>query len=70
VPSTHTYRLLIVKDPVCRTRHSFLAGACCESFCSSAAEKRDYAVLAVMRQALRAVFFVASRPCRYCMPSC
>jgi DNA-binding transcriptional regulator PaaX len=48
-PSTHTYRLLLVKEPglpapLLRRRY--------EALCSSAAEKRDYAVLVRVRQDL------------------
>jgi hypothetical protein len=43
--NAHTYRLFIVKE-----RCSVLLAALGESFCSSAAEKRDYAVSLVCRQ--------------------
>ncbi|MFC5512372.1 hypothetical protein ACFPOU_14700, partial [Massilia jejuensis] len=42
-----TYRLLIVKELVW-----YCLAVFCESFCSSAAEKRDYAVFRVCRQLL------------------
>jgi hypothetical protein len=45
--NAHTYRLLIVKDRILTCLAVF-----CESFCSSAAEKRDYAVFRLTRQPL------------------
>ena len=48
-PSTHTYRLLLVKEPVCLASFHQQRR---ESLCSSAAEKRDYAAFSSPRQLL------------------
>ncbi|WP_313707097.1 hypothetical protein, partial [Massilia sp.] len=53
-----TYRLLIVKELWLPPRILYYLAALCESFCSSAAEKRDYAVFRDLRQLL--FFFSAS----------
>jgi len=50
-PSAHTYRLLFVKELV-RHRQAYALQLAVESFCSSAAEKRDYAAFFSSRQHL------------------
>jgi len=48
--SAHTYRLLIVKEPACTPRFTGIRCAI-ESFCSSAAKKRNYVLFQETRQA-------------------
>ncbi|WP_229412403.1 hypothetical protein, partial [Massilia sp. Root133] len=50
--NAHTYRLFIVKE-----LYSVLPCCVCESFCSSAAEERDYAVFRLTRQL---IFFISA----------
>ncbi|HJV51433.1 MAG TPA: hypothetical protein VJ652_08245, partial [Noviherbaspirillum sp.] len=52
-PSAHTYRLLLVKEPFPPPPSRFAV----KSFCSSAAEKRDYEAFYCLRQA-----FISSCP--------
>ena len=49
--SAHTYRLLIVKEPACTPRFTGIRCAI-ESFCSSAAKKRNYVLFQETRQAI------------------
>ena len=57
--SAHTYRLLIVKEPARTPRFTGIRRAI-ESFCSSAAKKRNYVLFQETRQAISRNFLNAS----------